>query len=138
MELFQIIEVCGPKNYLYCDTDAVIVTVEGYERLVHRIDAKRLGGLKLVGHFRNVEIYGPKDYVLDGKPTLKGIRPSAHQIDDRTYLQERWSSLKGLLRENVVDRPVTREIVKRLTRTYTKGLVMSTGHVQPLRLPRSL
>lgn len=133
-ELFQIIREAGIENYLYCDTDAVLVTLEGFERLKYRVDRIRLGGLKQVGQYAHVEIYGPKDYVLDDKQTLKGIRPSAVKIGEATYEQERWSSLKGLIRESSIDAPLTRRIVKHLTRSYTKGTVTGSGHVQPFSL----
>jgi len=134
LELFNIIQHVGTKHYFYCDTDAVLVDQVGFERLKDRIDAVRLGGLKVAGHYRDIVIHGPKDYVLDGKVTLKGVRPSANQIADATYEQERWSSLKGLIRESSVDAPLTRRIVKHLSRTYTKGTVTVDGHVQPFVL----
>lgn len=135
MELFKLIVQVGVENYLYCDTDGLLVTLQGFERLKYRIDGKRLGALKQVGEYSHVIINGPKDYVLDGKQTLKGVRPTAHQVNPNTFEQERWSSLKGLIREGRVDSPVTRTIVKRLSRLYTKGVVTQPGgHVQPFRL----
>lgn len=136
MELFNLIRKVGPKHYFYCDTDSILTDASGVNALADRIDKFRLGGLKVVGQYRHIEIYGPKDYVFDDKVVTKGIRQNARKIREGVYEQERWSSLRGLIRLNSLDAPRTSVITKSLSRLYTKGTVAHDGFVLPISLPR--
>lgn len=135
MHLFALMRKLSPQDYLYCDTDSLYVTEQGFHVLRDEIDEIALGKLKLVDHYEEVFIYGAKDLICDGKPTLKGIRKTAQQVDMNTYVQEKWSSLKGILREGRLDLPSTKRILKHLRREYTKGVVGADGFVTPLHFP---
>lgn len=132
MILWAFMRQATVKEYLYCDTDGIYVTRDGLNRLRDHLDSEALGKLKIVETYRQVFIYGCKDLVCDGKKTLKGIRNIAEQIRPDTYLQEKWTSLKGLLREGRMDTPSTYKILKRLRREYDKGVVNNDGFVAPL------
>lgn len=135
MVLWALIEKIPPAEYLYCDTDGILVTAAGLNALRDRLDQHKLGGLKQVAVYNDVRIYGCKDLVLDGKATLKGIRPTAERLDEKTYRQIKWSGLSGLLAANSINMPLTRFVTKTLSRTYNKGVVGSDGFVSPLHLP---
>lgn len=134
MVLRALIEKAGRENCLYCDTDAVLVTRSGRDRLIDQCDEEELGALKEVGQFAHVIINGCKDYVLDGKRTLKGIRVTAKQIDVNTYQQVKWHSLIGSLRKGVLDGPITSSVTKTLRRRYGKGTIDGCGFVLPFHL----
>lgn len=132
MVLWALMREATREQYLYCDTDSILVTVEGLHHLNDRINDKSLGGLKLVGEFAHVTLYGCKDYILDGRRVCKGLRDSAVDLGDGSWRQTRWTSFRGALRRGTVARPVSQEIIKRLRRSYDKGIVRADGVVLPL------
>ena len=134
MLLFSLIEEAGREHVYYGDTDSLLVDDEGLMRLSHRMDATRLGALKLEGSFDRCEIHGCKDYVFGSKVRTKGVRASALWLDPNTVEQEKWSGLKGLLRSGKLDRPTTALVTKHLARTYDKGTVGTDGSVSPIVL----
>lgn len=132
MVLFAILEQAGPTEYLYCDTDGVLVTASGLDALRDRLDQHKLGCLKQIAICQDVLIYGCKDYVIDGKATLKGVRPDAESLDGKTYRQIKFSGMAGLLRADSLNMPLTSMVSKTLRRTYSKGVVGPDGWVSPL------
>lgn len=134
MILWTLIRQLAPEDYLYCDTDGLLVTQRGRDSLSKRIDNFTLGGLKEVAEYEKVRIYGCKDLVLDNKATLKGIRSEAERIDEKTYRQVKWTGLRGLLRARSLKMPLTSLVDKTLRRVYTKGIVGPDGFVTPLHL----
>lgn len=137
MLLWALIRQIPAEHYLYCDTDSVLVTDEGKQTLSHLIDQKRLGALKEVHEYHDIFIHGCKDLVLDGKVTLKGVRPSAEEIEPNTYRQLKWYSIRGLMREHSLDMPLTSIVTKTLRRNYDKGIVTASGFTLPLHFPLS-
>jgi hypothetical protein len=116
---------------LYCDTDSVLVTDIGRERLTHLIDANSLGFLSEKGHYEDIEIFGCKDYVFGTKSRTKGVRGTALWLSRNTVEQTRWSGLRGLLAAGIVDRPSTSRVVKHLRRVYDKAVVQPSGECVP-------
>ena len=137
MILWALIRKLPPKNYLYCDTDGLLVLDEGVDALREHIDDYKLGFLKRVKTYSSVQIYGCKDLILDGKATLKGIRYDAEKLTESQFRQLKWSSLRGLLGSRSIDMPLTIPIIKTLRRTYTKGSIGADGFVSPLHWPLS-
>lgn len=135
MHLFTLMRKLPAADYFYCDTDSLYVSENGFHLLREDMDEITLGKLKLVDHYDEVFIYGAKDLIRDGVPTLKGIRKTAQMIDSNTYAQEKWSSLKGILRDGRLNLPSTVRILKHLNRRYTKGHVSVDGFVTPLHFP---
>lgn len=135
MVLWTFIKKIPPIDYFYCDTDGLLVTEKGIDALREHLDDFQLGGLRHIKTYKDVRIYGCKDLVLDGKATLKGIRSEAQRINENTYRQIKWTSLRGLTSAQSLNMPFTVFINKTLSRTYTKGIVGSDGFVSPLHLP---
>lgn len=135
MVLWTLIEKVLPTEYFYCDTDSLLVNQSGFDKLAECLDNHKLGGLKLVKHVQNITINGCKDYVLDSEKTLKGINRKAVCLDEKTYVQTRWSSLRGLLADGSLNMPRTIDITKTLTGSYDKGVVGPGGLVSPLHFP---
>jgi DNA polymerase type B, organellar and viral len=134
MVLWTLVRKIPLKHYLYCDTDGLLVTQDGFNALRDGMDNYELGKLKHVATFDDVTIYGCKDLVLDGKETLKGIRKNAIKLDEGKYRQIRWTSLRGSLALGSLNMPTTRFVDKTLRRTYGKGIVGADGFVTPLHL----
>ena len=133
--LWELITQAGVENVFYCDTDSVWTNETGYRALSEHIHPSRLGALKVESTHESVQIYGLKDYVLDGKRRTKGVRDAADLLSPGVFSQTQFTNLKGLLQRGDLTAPYTRTITKRLTRRYTKGTVTSSGRVLPLVLP---
>jgi hypothetical protein len=134
MHLYNLMKICGVGNYYYCDTDSLMVNEQGYNNLLPYINSKELGKLKLEETFGRLILYGLKDYTTDTKTALKGIRKNAKQIDETTYKQECWPSIKGLLHSEDCNTYIVKPMTKHLSRKYTKGNVQTNGQVKPFVL----
>jgi hypothetical protein len=134
MYLWELMQQAGEGNYYYCDTDSLILNQKGYAHLASKIDATKLGYLKMVGTSKSITLRGLKDYQFDTKNVIKGISKRAIKLTDSLYQQEQWPSFSGLLRSKLADTYTVKTITKQLTREYTKGNVTKTGKVTPLIL----
>jgi len=134
VKLWRLIEKAGMKNVYYCDTDSIFVNEEGYQNLKSEIDNKELGMLKVESVTSDLKILGCKQYVFGKKKRHKGKKKNAKKIDDKTFEQEQWATLKTLIQnKNLVDYQVNR-IVKHFSGVYDKGVVQPDGTVKPLIL----
>lgn len=70
--LWALVVEAGLENVLYMDTDGLLVTREGFERLRGRI-GEGPGQLKVVGRYNSVCIFGPKDIIGDRLFVRRGI-----------------------------------------------------------------
>lgn len=131
MYLWYLMNICGYGNYLYCDTDSLIVTEKGYNNLYNYLDDDELGMLKLEYTTDKLVIFGLKDYITDSKTVIKGIRKNAVKISDNIYNQQQWPTFKGLLKSKDANTYIVRNMVKHLSREYTKGIVTESGVVKP-------
>lgn len=132
--LWQAIVKAGRENCLYCDTDSLVVTRDGYDRLHEDIDSTRLGAWKLERKLATVTLRGAKDYEFDGDKKVKGVRHNAKWLSDSLISQDYFVGFKGLLRTGSLDAPIVFTIQKNLSRLYTKGVVTASGDVLPWRL----
>lgn len=134
IQLWGLMQRAGHGNYYYNDTDSVWCNEIGAMALSEEMHPTELGALKLEGIHQQVIIHGPKDYLLDGIETIKGIRKTARKLEANVYEQERFTTLVGLLRRGDLSAPIVSTITKHLRRTYTKGVVDSDGRISPLHL----
>jgi DNA polymerase elongation subunit (family B) len=134
MYLWELMQVCGQGNYVYCDTDSLIVNDDGLDNLSGYIDDKQLGKLKHEETVHSLVIRGLKDYSKDTKRVVKGVRLNATKLADDIYSQEQWPSFKGLLKSGDANVYLVGHVVKHLSREYTKGVVTGEGWVTPYRL----
>ena len=134
MQMWGLMQVAGQGNYYYCDTDSLWCNKKGYDNLSSYLDETKLGYLKVEGVSDNVIINGVKDYIFDNETRIKGVRAKARVIDNNTFEQDEFTTLKGLLRRGDLSAPVVSKVIKRLSRQYTKGQVMSDGLIVPLSL----
>ena len=137
LHLWQLMLQAGIGNYFYCDTDSLFVNETGLQNLSNELDNERLGALKVIEHSDTINIRGLKDYCIEDKEVIKGIRKLAIKIEDGVYEQELWPSFKGLLRRQHPNVYAIKTIRKRLNRKYTKGSVSSDGSIVPLTLADS-
>ncbi len=134
MFLWNLMYQCGQGNYFYCDTDSLFVNTEGFKNLAHLVKPKEIGKLKVESVANKLTIYSLKDYEFGNKTVIKGIRKNAVKKSDVTYEQEKWPTIKGILRTNKPDHYPILKTTKHLYRDYRKGVVDSSGVVHPLQL----
>lgn len=123
----------GRDNVYYTDTDSLFVNEEGYNRLQDMIDDTQLGALKLEAVGQNVTIYGPKDYIWDGKRTLKGIPANAVQLDPQAWAVTEWLSFKTHIKDNRAFGFHNVIVNKTLHRAVNWGILTESGRVVPIR-----
>lgn len=132
--LWKLVCLAGIDHTFYMDTDSIFVSSDGAKRLSALLSETELGGLKRVGVYDWIHVYGAKDYVMPGKAVLKGIRGKSTSIDESTFRHDEWSGLPGLIAAGTLDAPTVTQRIKRLARQYAKGTVLPTGMVLPWRL----
>lgn len=134
MALLALMVDAGRSFVAYVDTDSLFVTPGSpgpSEAVIERVG---LGGLRLQETIETLHIFGPKDYIADGRRVTKGIRANAEQKGPNTFEQDSFVGLKGALRSGQIDKQVIRRTTKVLERTYRKGTVGVDGRVAPYHL----
>jgi len=122
----------------YVDTDSLIVDQAGCDRLRPNIDPDRIGALKIESISKTITIRALKDYRTDTSHHVKGIRPTAVEVSHNTYEQSELPGLNALLRRRDVHHYYCETVVKRVCRTYLKGVRRRGGQVLPYVLGGSL
>ena len=134
--LFNLINIAGQENVLYCDTDSLFVNKKGYNNLEknNKIDSKELGKLKLE-EIGNCEIFGAKDYIFNESVKLKGIKHNAEKLKDGSYKQYQFQTRNSRYTRGTPDGIViVSPVIKTLTREYNKGIVDKNGIIHPFNL----
>jgi len=132
--LSNLIRAAGRENVLYCDTDSLVVNEAGKNKLHLHENERGLGALKLQREFTYLSIRAVKDYTFGSKTKIKGIRANAEIVDDNTFIQDTFRGIKGMIRDEDIERQVVKRVTKHLAREYLKGTVLASGVVQPLSL----
>lgn len=132
--LWELMQVCGKGNYVYCDTDSLMVTDVGMDNLSAYLSPTELGKLKLERTVQSLVIRGLKDYSADEKVVIKGIRKTASCVGNGVYTQEHWPTFKGIFKTADANTYIVKNVTKHLTREYTKGNVGPDGIVTPFVL----
>ena len=154
--LLRYIRKAGQSNCYYCDTDSIFTNRQGYDNLREDISETELGKLGLDKSGREVVLYAPKDYVWDGKATIKGVRRDGKVIDKcecdacrklqvsngkgvsspylKVFENLKFPSMRSDLHGGMAHHYMIYKIKKHLHRTYTKGTVSSSGRIIPYKL----
>ena len=132
--LWDLIKQAGRNNVYYCDTDSILCNGFGYHNLYKRINADLFGALKLEKEVALAQIRTSKDYTLDSKDKIKGIRANAEILPDGAYLQDLFVSFKGMLPLGDLSTMRIKKVEKRLTRRYLKGIIGADGAITPIVL----
>ena len=133
MLLWSYIETAGLENVLYCDTDSVIVTEDGYKKLEGKINPGALGALKLEGIYDRIEIQGAKDYRIGNRVVRKGVSEKAEEIAPGVYRQLHFPGFRSDTRRGIHRPYAILKVTKVLEREYKKGIIDKNGYVRPFR-----
>ncbi|KKK96624.1 hypothetical protein LCGC14_2660880 [marine sediment metagenome] len=125
------------ENVFYIDTDSLTVNETGYN-LKDELDEFELGRLQVQEVANNVEIRGAKDYKFGDKEKIKGIKKDAIDLGNNQYSQLHFMKTRSMMRNQISDKAVVKQVTKKLKRIYDKGRVQETGFVLPYVLPQDL
>ncbi len=138
LELQAHIVNAGRGNVFYCDTDSLIVGVEGSMGLIDYISDTELGALHLEKKSDTVTIRNVKDYTFAGRRKTKGVTAKAIEVDTNVWGQWQQVSLRSVLWNNYTDNCFWKWVEKHLQQDYKKGLVLPNGHIIPFVLDEAL
>lgn len=119
-------------NIMYCDTDSLFINRTGLDNLKSVIEPKTLGMLKIEDQTNCFVIHNCKDYSFGDSIKIKGIKKDAEMIDESTFRQDHWLSMKGLLNSEQAFGYKRISTIKHLNRWYTKGFTTLDGYVLAL------
>jgi len=127
-----------PAGHLfYVDTDSLIVDQVGYDCLVDYIDPGAIGKLKVECQSPWLSIRAPKDYEMEGRIKMKGIKKTAVKIDEGSYTQWEWQGLHGLMKKTNFGEYAIKRVTKRRGSKIWSGVVTPSGWVDPFWLGNS-
>jgi hypothetical protein len=132
--LYSLMMKSGRENVFYVDTDSLIVNREGYERLAGDVVSNELGKLKIEQASSWIVINAPKDYEMEGRRKIKGIRENAVELSPGVFEQEQWIKLAGLIRQGFQRGYTSKTIVKHQQRLIYSGVVGDDGGIDPFEL----
>ena len=115
----------------YCDTDSLVVDRKGYEALKD-LEGSELGMLKLEGTFTRGQFYAAKDYYLDNKAKIKGVRKAVPGV--RQYRQLQFASWHKYLLAGETGYIDISYINKNISGTNTKRIADTGSCTTPRRM----
>lgn len=134
--LLRFLRAAGREECYYTDTDSLLCSQTGYDRLraAGLAAENEIGKMRVLGIHQQCEIRGIKHYVLDGITTCAGIPGGAPQVgpDQTAFWAREWAA--SALRQKC--RPVVRERLTTVKRraAYHHGRVGGDGRVYPLEM----
>lgn len=129
--LARLVAQVPVRHVFYVDTDSLIVDEIGKGALEPLMHPTLPGKLKVEHASPWIEINAPKDYAMDDRRRMKGIRDDAVELDAGIFEQDQWVRLNGMLRTGDLDGFTVRHITKRLKRLIHSGVVTEEGWVAP-------
>jgi hypothetical protein len=132
MKLWNYFKIAHLENVYYCDTDSMIVNMQGMA-LAKKYIGDGLGMLSLKEQSEILVLHGAKDYIFGRNEVIKGIKKDAEIIDERTFSQMRFEGMAGAIRNGRANKMFISKITKTLKRDYDKGMVID-GKVVPFKL----
>ena len=137
VRLFRYMIKAGLENVLYVDTDSLFVSEKGYNNLKIFL-GEELGELKVERYCQEgIKINGLKDYEIGGQRKIKGISFKAIRLDDRTFRQAEFPSIKSVITGGMSGYILIDNVEKHLERSYLKGELIG-NQVFPIKLSINL
>lgn len=100
------IQLAGPHNILYCDTDSLHVLDDGFARLgrCNRSSPDILGRYRVVVTGQDAHYYGRQHYRIGDHYVCSSIKPDAVEISDGIFLQDAYQGVERVLENGTLDR----------------------------------
>jgi len=135
--LWSYIKKAGRKNVFYCDTDSMIITEKTYNDKMKIFIGEELGQLKVEDTTWTVEIFNLKDYKFGYKRVMKGVQRIVKEDGKEHYYSLHSYGLGTLIRKNINDGAILKNVELVPAREYEKGIVNEDGLVSPFVLYES-
>ena len=124
-----------PRGHVYyMDTDALIVDDIGLKALTGFFDDRTAGMLRVEVSSPWLVINAPRDYTMQDRVRLKGVKPDADQIAHNKFVQHNWKSIRGLIAAGDVNTYFTQKVTKTVRREIRSGTLFGEGWVIPFVL----
>jgi hypothetical protein len=136
MKLLRYIRAAGWSTVLYCDTDALIVTEEGYRKLCNAnlVRDCSLGYLQLKEVTNECCIYGIKHYRIGGRLVAAGLPKNATIISQQESRIEFRSGPADYIRRDNRPSASSRISAYHSQADYRHGTQLPNGRIEPFRL----
>jgi len=134
--LVNYLLIAKRENVYYTDTDSLYVNEKGLNYLKEKnlISDIKLGALKIEDEGYGI-FYGPKFYDFNSVRKCKGIKRNSMLLEENekeaVYLTENWQKLKTDLKFQTISEQIITLSIKRMNKTYTKGIVKENGDIRP-------
>ena len=134
VRLWELMRIAGLANVMYCDTDSLWTTVQGYENLLaaQEIQPGRLGKLRELGRYDDCEFYGIKHYRAGGRLVMAGLPIDTSRVSGQTITREEIERLESCLESKRHPTARIRLLHEKYSRKYLHGRVADDGVVWPL------
>jgi hypothetical protein len=133
VQLLRSIECAKRRNCYYCDTDSLLVSREGYERLQDAglLASDTLGKLRLLSVSDDAEVCGIKHYRMGGTIKCSGIPKGLHHLNGAIGTSYLYSSTSAFIKAG--ECPIAERHKHQYARTmpYRQGIVTYSGIVEP-------
>lgn len=136
MHLWHWLNVAGPSNVLYHDTDSLWVNGAGYQavKAAKGIHPDMLGCWKVVGMHKRAKFMGIKHYVADDRLVCAGLPRDAKRQGDTFATGRQVVPPEAFLWQGRKPGAEEAEVRYTVERTYRHGVVSYCGTVRPLRV----
>lgn len=98
--LWEAIQAAGEENIAHVDTDCVIVNMDGLDAMRRHYGDRFLDMWQIKATYRDMDVYGPRNYRGDGVRKLAGIPGKATEVGRNRFVGESWSTLGGDLAQS--------------------------------------
>lgn len=129
--LWELIEMIGIENLLYCDTDSLKIRKKDIEPIEHLIHDTNLGALKIEAEYNKLLLIGPKAYITENEMIIKGIPKKAKKHKGYKWSYTQFYNQSTHLRREVTRFFVTKQVTKIIKSKYDKGIVQTNRRVRP-------
>lgn len=134
VRLWAAMREAGLENVTYVDTDSLIVTAAGHDRLCYAVSAGRLWSLRYKGGHKGLEVIARQ--LVEGSTyrRLAGVPKNSRRTGRLTYEGEAWEGLTTSLGEGHPGEVHVRRAKIALTGVDTSRLHLPGGGTEPFRV----
>jgi hypothetical protein len=133
-KLFSLVEQAEKENVFYMDTDSLILSKEGLQKLYPRIDQTKIGMLKLEQVAPFFIGFAKKDYVFGDLRRLKGFDVHGQRNDENIFTQYQKASFTGAMSKSMSSAPYWKAVNKFYSPFIEGVKIDATGLVQSLNM----
>lgn len=130
VRLWGLMTAAGLENVVYVDTDGAIVTPAGHEALV----AADLDGVRPKSEYRDVEILGTRQLILDQRLKAAGIPKGAKPAGGNKWAADVWTQPATALLHGETDRVTIKRRTFRLVGGDHRRVRLAGGATEATRI----